>query len=61
MVSEHAIAGYKRFKATSDTYRNKLPNMDDTMNGVCAALNYETPIFVIPDGFLADLGSNTYR
>ncbi len=25
------------------------------------ALNYETPIFVIPDGFLADLGSNTYR
>lgn len=38
VVSEHAIAGYKRFKAASDTYRNRMPNMDDTMNGVCAGL-----------------------
>lgn len=38
VVSEHAICGYKRFKAASDTYRNRLPNMDDTMNGICAGL-----------------------
>lgn len=38
VVSEHAIGGYKRFKAASDTYRNKLANMDDLMNGICAGL-----------------------
>lgn len=38
VVSEHAIGGYKRFKAASDIYRNKLPNMDDMMNGICAGL-----------------------
>lgn len=38
VVSEHAIGGYKRFKATSDIYRNKLKNMDDKMNLVCAGL-----------------------
>lgn len=38
IISEHAIAGFKRFKATSDIYRNKLPNMDDQMNLVCAGL-----------------------
>jgi len=38
IVSEHAIGGFKRFKATSDIYRNKLPNMDDQMNLVCAGL-----------------------
>ncbi len=38
VVSEHAIAGYKRFKAASDVYRNRLPNFDDTMNGICAGL-----------------------
>ncbi len=38
IVSEHAIAGYKKFKAASDIYRNRLPNMDDTMNGICAGL-----------------------
>ena len=38
VVSEHAIGGYKRFKATSDVYRNKLVNMDDMMNAVCAGL-----------------------
>ena len=38
VVSEHTIAGYKRFKATSDVYRNRLANMDDTMNLVCAGL-----------------------
>jgi len=26
IVSEHAIGGFKRFKAASDIYRNKLPN-----------------------------------
>lgn len=38
VISEHAIAGYKRFKAASDVYRNKLANMDDAMNLVCAGL-----------------------
>lgn len=38
VISEHAIGGYKRFKAASDVYRNKLINMDDTMNAVCAGL-----------------------
>lgn len=38
VVSEHAIGGYKRFKAASDIYRNKLADMDDMMNGVCAGL-----------------------
>ena len=38
IVSEHAIGGFKRFKATSDVYRNKLPNMDDAMNRICAGL-----------------------
>lgn len=38
VLSEHAIGGYKRFKAASDIYRNKLKNMDDQMNLVCAGL-----------------------
>ncbi len=38
VVSEHAIAGYKRFKAASDIYRNRLVNMDDRMNLICAGL-----------------------
>lgn len=38
VISEHAIGGYKRFKAASDIYRNKLKNMDDQMNLVCAGL-----------------------
>jgi len=38
VVSEHTMAGYKRFKAASDVYRNRLPNMDDTMNCICAGL-----------------------
>jgi hypothetical protein len=38
VVSEHALVGYKRFKAASDTYRNRLQNMDDMMNSICAGL-----------------------
>lgn len=38
VISEHAIGGLKRFKAASDTYRNRLPNMDDTMSCICAGL-----------------------
>lgn len=38
VISEHAIGGMKRFKAASDTYRNRLPNMDDTLSCVCAGL-----------------------
>ena len=38
VVSEHAIGGMKRFKAVSDVYRNKLVNMDDLMNRLCAGL-----------------------
>lgn len=38
IVSEHAIGGMKRFKAASDIYRNKLPNMDDKLMRVSAGL-----------------------
>lgn len=38
VVSEHTIAGYKRFKAASDTYRNRLPQMDDLLTLVAAGL-----------------------
>lgn len=38
VISEHAIGGIKRFKAAGDIYRNRLPNMDDTMSRVCAGL-----------------------
>lgn len=38
IISEHVNAGLKRLKAASDVYRNKLPNMDDQMNIVCAGL-----------------------
>lgn len=38
VISEHAIGGFKRFKAASDIYRNRLPNFDDLMNVVCAGL-----------------------
>lgn len=38
VISEHAIGGFKRFKAASDVYRNRLPNFDDLMNVVCAGL-----------------------
>ncbi len=38
VLSEHTIAGLKRFKAVSDTYRNRLPKMDDLMNVICAGL-----------------------
>lgn len=38
VLSEHTNAGLKRLKAASDIYRNRLPNMDDRMNVVCAGL-----------------------
>ena len=38
VLSEHAIRGFKRFKAASDTLRNRIPNMDDLMNRVAAGL-----------------------
>lgn len=38
VLSEHAIAGFKRFKAASDIYRNKLSNMDDLMTEICVGL-----------------------
>jgi len=30
VISEHTIAGIKRFRSTTDIYRNRLPNLDDT-------------------------------
>ena len=39
VVSEHAIAGYKRFKAASDIYRNKLANFDDLLTEVAIGLH----------------------
>lgn len=38
VVSEHAIAGFKRFKAASDIYRNKLVNFDDLLTEVSIGL-----------------------
>ena len=38
VVSEHAVGGFKRFKATADVYRNKLPNFDDLMTKVSIGL-----------------------
>lgn len=38
VVNEHAIGGIKRFRAASDIYRNKLPNMDDRLMRVSAGL-----------------------
>src|SRR3990167_8072982 len=38
VVSEHAISGFKRFKAASDIYRNKLENFDDLLTVVSIGL-----------------------
>lgn len=38
VVSEHAIGGFKRFKAAADTYRNRLANLDDLMTEVSIGL-----------------------
>jgi hypothetical protein len=37
-VVEHAIGGYKRFKAASDIYRNRRPNLDDQFHRLSAGL-----------------------
>jgi hypothetical protein len=39
VISEHAIAGYKKFKAASDIYRNKLANFDDLLTEVSIGLH----------------------
>ncbi len=39
VVSEHAIGGYKRFRAAADVYRNKLTNFDDLLTEVSIGLN----------------------
>lgn len=38
VIVEHAIGGYKRFKAASDIYRNKRPNLDDQFHSIAAGL-----------------------
>lgn len=38
VISEHAISGFKRFKAAADTYRNRLPNFDDLLTEVSIGL-----------------------
>jgi hypothetical protein len=38
ILSEHAIGGMKRLKSTSDIYRNRLPNLDDTFNLLAAGI-----------------------
>ena len=41
VLSEHAIAGIKRFRSTTDVYRNRVPNLDDTFMLLSAGLwNY---------------------
>ena len=39
IVSEHAIAGFKKLKVASDTYRNKLTNFDDLLTEVSIGLS----------------------
>lgn len=38
VVSEHAIGGFKRFKAASDIYRNRIANFDDLLTEVSIGL-----------------------
>lgn len=38
ILSEHAIAGMKRYGAASQVYRHKLPNLDDTFSLLSAGL-----------------------
>ena len=38
VLCEHAIGGMKRFKAAADLYRNRIPNLDDLFNLLCAGL-----------------------
>lgn len=38
VVSEHAIGGFKRFRAATDIYRNKLKNFDDLLTEVSIGL-----------------------
>lgn len=38
VVSEHAVGGFKRFKAAADIYRNKLINFDDLLTNVSIGL-----------------------
>lgn len=41
VLSEHAIAGIKRFRSTTDVYRNRIANLDDTFMLLSAGLwNY---------------------
>lgn len=41
VIGEHTIAGIKRLRVTTDVYRNKLPNLDDTFMRLSAGLwNY---------------------
>lgn len=41
VIGEHAIAGIKRLRVTTDVYRNKIPNLDDVFILLSAGLwNY---------------------
>lgn len=41
VISEHAISGIKRLRSTTDVYRNKRPNFDDTLMFLSAGIwNY---------------------
>lgn len=41
MYGEHAVRGFKRYKAAADIYRNRIPNLDDRINLVTGGLwNY---------------------
>jgi hypothetical protein len=38
VLSEHTIAGIKRLKCVTDIYRNRRPNMEDTLMLVACGL-----------------------
>ncbi len=47
VLSEHAIAGIKRFRSTTDVYRNRIANLDDTFMLLSAGLwNYHLSMTV---------------
>lgn len=49
VLSEHAIAGIKRFQSTTAVYRNRIPNFDDTCMLLSAGLwNYH--LSMMPTG-----------
>ena len=44
VISEHAIAGIKRFRSTTDVYRNRIANLDDIYVSFRRTLELSSPV-----------------